>query len=259
MRRRLFIPAVIAVLVLFGAAIARGELSQDGNLRISFDGDFTPRSLPRDRPAPVTVDIEGAISTTDGSHPPALRRIEIELNRAGRISTQGLTPCSGPRLQSTSTEAALQRCRSSLVGQGSFSANVEFSSLTPIPATGRMLAFYGRKGSKPALLLHLYVTTPVQTTFVLPLTISRRDKGKFGTVLAADVPTLAGGLGSVTKIDLKVGRNYSFHGQPRSFISASCAAPPGFPGATFSLARGNFYFADGKKIDTTLARNCYVR
>jgi hypothetical protein len=122
-----------------------------------------------------------------------------------------------------------------------------------------MLAFYGRKGGKPALLLHLYVTTPVQTTFVLPLTISHTDKGQFGTVLAADVPTLAGGLGSVTEIDLSIGRNYTFHGQPRSFISASCAAPPGFPGAVFSLARGSFYFADGKRINTTLARNCRVR
>ncbi len=259
MPRRLLIPVFIALFSLTGAGLARGELSQDGNLRISFSGGFTPRSLPRDRPAPVTVNIKGAISTTDGSHPPALRRIEIALNRNGRLSTQGLPPCSSPRLQSTSTETALERCGPALVGRGHFGANVEFPSLTPIPATGTMLAFYGKTDGRPALLLHLYGTTPVRATFVLPLTISHKGKGQFGTVLSARIPTLAGGIGSVTEIDLRIGRNYTFRGQRRSFVSASCAAPPGFPGAVFSLARGSFYFADGKKIDTTLARNCRVR
>ena len=99
----------------------------------------------------------------------------------------------------------------------------------------------------------------MRATFVLPLTISHNGKGQFGTVLAAKIPTLAGGLGSVTEIDLTIGRNYTYRGQPRSFISASCPAPAGFPGAIFSLARGSFYFADGKKLDTTLARDCHVR
>jgi len=257
---RLLIPAFLVILGLLGAGLAQAELSQDGNVRISFSGDFSPRSLPRDRPAPVTVNVQGAIGTTDGSHPPAVRRIEIALNRNGRLSTQGLPECSGPLLQSTSTETALQRCRSALVGRGHFQAGVEFSSnSSPILATGKMLAFYGRDKGRPALLLHLYITTPVRATFVLPLAISRNPKGQFGTILSAKIPTLAGGLGSVTQIDLTIGRTYTYRGQPRSFISASCPAPAGFPGAVFTLARGSFYFVDGKKIDTSLARDCRVR
>jgi hypothetical protein len=259
MRRRLLIPVSIAVLGLLGAALAQGELSQSGNLRISFQGNFTPHSLPRDRPAPVTVDIEGAISTTDGSHPPAVRRIEIGLNRNGRLSTDGLPTCNGPELQSTSTQAALERCRASLVGRGRFAADVQFPSLTPVPAAGTILAFYGRQGGKPALLLHLYGTAPVRVTFVLPLTISHQREGKFETILSAAIPTLAGGLGSVTRIDLKIGRTYTYRGQRHSFLSASCRAPSGFPGAIFPLVRGRFFFADGRQLDTTLTRNCRVR
>jgi hypothetical protein len=259
MRPRLLIPILLLVFGLLGAGLAQAELSQDGNVRISFSGGFTPRSLPRDRPAPVTVDIQGAIGTTDGSHPPAVQRIEIALNRNGKISTQGLPACTSPLLQSTSTEVALSRCRSSLVGRGRFKADVQISSPSPVLATGKMLAFFGRSEGKRALLLHLYVTIPVRATFILPLTISGTAKGKFGTVLSAKVPTLAGGLGSVTQIDLTVGRNYSYRGEPRSFISASCPAPAGFPGAIFTLARGSFYFADGKKIDTSLTRDCRVR
>lgn len=259
MSPRLLIPLSLVILALLGSALAQAELSQDGNVRISFSGDFSPHALPRDRLAPVAVDIQGAIGTTDGSHPPAVRRLEIALNRNGKLSTEGLPACSGPRLQSTSTEEALARCRSALVGQGHFGAEVEFGSDAPVAATGRLLAFYGKASGGPALLLHLYVTTPVQTTFVLPLAISHRAKGKYGTVLSAKIPTLAGGLGSVTKIDLTIKRNYTYHGQPRSFVSASCPAPAGFPGAPFTLARGSFYFAGGKKIETTLARDCRVR
>lgn len=259
MRPRLLIPALLIVVGLLGAGLARAEFAQDGNVRISFTSDFSPHSLPRERLAPVTIDVRGAIGTTDGTHPPAVRRIEIAINRHGRLTTQGLPACSGPLLQATSTETALSRCRQALVGRGSFAANVEFSNAEPVLATGTMLAFYGHSNGKKAILLHLYATTPVQTTFVLPLTISNRGNELFGTVLSARIPTLAGGLGSVTKIDLTVGRNYTYRGQRRSFISASCPAPAGFPGAVFSLARGSFYFASGKKIQATLARDCRVR
>jgi hypothetical protein len=259
MSPRLLIPVFLIALGLLSAGLAQAELSQDGNVRISFSSNFSPHSLPRDRLAPVTIDVQGAIGTTDGSHPPPVRRIEIALNRHGRLSTQGLPACTGPLLQSTSTEAALNRCRQALVGRGRFGADVDFSGEGPIAATGRMLAFYGKSNGRKALLLHLFITTPVRTTFVLPLTISHRAKGLFGTVLSARIPTLAGGLGSVTRIDLTIGREYAYRGQPRSFISASCPAPAGFPGAVFTLARGSFYFAGGKKIDTTLARDCHVR
>jgi len=186
-------------------------------------------------------------------------RIEIALNRNGRISSVGLPDCTGPLLQSTTTETALERCRPALVGRGHFSANVSFPSLTQVPAEGTMLAFNGKYRGRQALFLHLYGTTPVQASFVLPLTIAHTDKGQFGTVLSAKIPTLAGGLGSVTEINLRIGRNYTYRGRPHSYISASCAAPAGFPGAVFSLARGSFHFADGRTLHTTLARDCRVR
>ncbi len=249
----------LVAIALLGAGAAQGELRQQGNLRIDFDGGFSPRSLPRDRPAPLTIHVRGAISTTDGSHPPTLQKIEIDLSRYGRISTAGLPTCSNAKLQSTTTQAALARCRSALIGRGHFGIGVDFPSVTPFPAEGTMLAFNGRHGGAPAVLLHLYGTAPVRTTFVLPLTIAHRSKGQFGTVLSTRIPTFAAGVGSVTEIDLRIGRNYTYRGQRRSFISASCAAPAGFTAAVFSLARGNFYFVDGRKIQTTLARDCRVR
>ncbi|MBA3866661.1 MAG: hypothetical protein H0X42_10025 [Solirubrobacterales bacterium] len=258
MRRRLLISALLTLAVLLGAGVARAELSQVGDLRISFDGGFTPRALPREKPASVTVSVEGAISTTDGTQPPPLRELEFALNRAGRISTAGLPECTSTLLQSTTSEAAMERCGPALVGHGSYSARLA-SSQTPVPVQGKILAFNGTQGGKPALILHLYGKVPVRATFVVPLKISHRAKGRFGTVLSARIPILAGGVGSITAIKLKLGREYSDEGQRVGYISASCAAPTGFTGATFTFARGSFHFADGRVLHTPLVRNCRVR
>ena len=78
-------------------------------------------------------------------------------------------------------------------------------------------------------------------------------------MLTAHVPTLAGGQGSMTELQLRIGRRFSYRGARRSFLSAACAAPPGFPGATFAFARGIFSFDGGRTMHATLSRNCQVR
>ena len=258
MRHRVVIFALLVLTAMFAAGVAQAELSQKGTLRISFDGNFTPRALPRDKPAPVTVSVEGAIGTTDGSRPPVLEQLDIELNRSGHVSIRGLPACTTALLQSTTDNAAMARCRTALVGHGSFSAALE-SGGKLVPADGKILAFNGRFKGDPALLLHFYASVPVQATLVLPLSLSHTGRGRFGTVLSTRVPVLAGGLGSITSLKLEIGRRYSFQGQRRSFISASCAAPAGFPGVSFTFARGNFHFAGGTTIVTSLTRNCTVR
>jgi hypothetical protein len=258
MRRGTTIAAIAIATVLLAAAIASGELTQQGNLRLSFSGSFAPKDLPRDSPAPITVKVEGSVSTTDDTPPPVLQRVEIEINRAGLISTLGLPTCTASRLQSTTTAGALERCHDALVGHGSFVARIEGAG-DPVPASGKILAFNGIVGGRPALLLQLSSGAPVRIAFVVPLKIRQRQKEKFGTVLSARLPVLAAGAATVTAIKLTIARDYTYRGQRRSFLSASCAAPDGFTGAIFAFARGSFHFSDGKTIRTSLVRNCRVR
>jgi hypothetical protein len=255
--RRLAIAATLVCALALGATLAHAEVAQDGTLRVTFGGGFAPKSLPRERPAPITVSVDGEISTTDGSQPPPLKRLQIELNRAGTVSPQGLPTCSQTRLQSTSTEAALARCRPALVGSGSFEAALALGNA--VTASGRALVFNGRDGSHRELLLHFFVSAPVRATLVLPLTISHQAQGRYGTVLATRIPTLAGGFGSITSIRLRIGREFTYRGERRGYISAACAAPAGFPGASFPFARANFTFAGGHAIHATLNRACTVR
>jgi hypothetical protein len=256
--RRIAIAAVLLVCLPAGAAAAR-QFVQQGTLRVAFEAQLLPHALPRERNAPVTVHLSGAIRTTDGSTPPQLREISIAMNRAGVVSATGLPSCQAPQLQQTSSEAALAECRGALVGHGHFSANVNFVGAPVFPARGTVLVFNSSTKNRPGLLLHLYGSSPVRAAFVLPFRITRRSAGKFGTVFTTHIPRLASDKGYVTDIDLSIGRTYRYRGSERGFISASCAAPAGFPGAFYELAKATFAFAGGQKLTSRLPGDCKVR
>ncbi|HEX2392923.1 MAG TPA: hypothetical protein VHI77_08395 [Solirubrobacterales bacterium] len=250
--------ALTALLGLLSAAPASAGPIQEENLIVKFDGDFSPHALPRHRAVPIEVQVDGSIRTTDGSRPPALQRLQISLNRHGVLTTRGLPVCREAELQSTTSEVAMERCGAAIVGSGSFGAGIYSPSDAPVPVSGRILAFNGEQGGRRVILLHLYGTLPITATFILPLKISHASDGEFGTVLAARIPKIAGGTGSITSIHLKIGRRYSYRGRRLAFVSASCAAPAGFNLAPFSFARANFYLA-GKRLGTTVVRYCRVR
>lgn len=257
--KRLALITLLCVLPL-GAGLAYGESKVEDGLRLSFDARFAPHSLPRDRDVPVQVNVSGAVRTLDGSRPPQLRRITLAVNRYGRLFTRGLPACPAGRLESTSSQVALRRCGRALVGRGRFGANVELpNDAATVPVEGRMLAFYGRRAGRPVVYLHVYGANPVEATVVLTFRIRRPARGRFGTVLSTRIPRIASDLGYVTDVSLGLSRRYRFGGRPRSFISARCAAPSGFPGAIFSFAKGTFEFAGGKRVTTTIVRDCLVR
>jgi len=257
--RRLLIATAAACCLSIAAAAAQGQIVQKENVRVTFDGALLPRSLPRERLAPVTVHLDGRVASVDDTPPPQLRQISVAVNRAGRLSVAGLPTCPASTLQQTSSATALSACRNALVGHGRFAAAVDFPGAAVIPATGRVLVFNARRHGKPAMLLHLYGSSPVRAAFVLPFEISRRSKGQFGTVFSAEIPRLASDLGYVTEIELAIGRKYRYAGKARSFLSASCAAPDGFSGAVYQLAKATFAFPKGQRLTSKLTGNCRVR
>jgi hypothetical protein len=240
------------------AAVAQGETVQKGHLRVAFSGEFSPHALPRRGAAPIAVAIGGRISTTDGRPPPQLRRITIEINRSGHLGAVGLPSCDLDDIQPSTNQGALASCRDSLVGSGNFTANVELPQQAPFPSRGKVLAFAGRERGKPVILAHVYGTEPVPTSYTLPFEIGR-SAGTFGTVLTASLPQVTSDWGFVTGLDLRLNRRFSYRGSGRSYLSAGCPAPPGFPGATFPLARASFAFAGGMTLASVLNRACKAK
>ncbi|MEX2253395.1 MAG: hypothetical protein WD649_04530 [Thermoleophilaceae bacterium] len=234
------------------------EIVQKSGIRVRVSGGISPRRLPRHGVAPVAVSIGGRISTADGSPPPQLRGLRIELNRHGRLEDNGLPICPYRKIQPASTARALAACRSALVGQGRFEANIVLSGQEPYPTQGRLLVFNGRRGKRPVLFGHIYSAKPFTTSFVLVFEIGKKRRGRYGTVLRSRLPRALGNWGYLTGIDLRLWRRYAHRGKRRSYISAGCPAPKGFPGALFPLARTTFSFAGGGKLTSTLMRSCRV-
>jgi hypothetical protein len=257
--RRLVIALVIVLVALAAAAMASGNLIQEGNLRLAFNGRIAPKKLPRKVAVPVTMQVSGAIRTADGGKPPELRKIAIAFNRFGQVSTKGLPSCDPGRIEQTTSEGALEACGDALVGHGSFRAFVTFPGQEPVAVLGDALAFYSRSNGKNSLLLHIFGSKPVKVTFVVPFTIRHIPSGTFGTVFTARIPKIAGESGYVTNLSLTFSRTYQYQGERHSFLSARCAVPVGIPGAVFTLARGSFTFSNGQHLGTALARNCWAR
>lgn len=245
-----------AVALLPGAHSARAETAQAGNLRVAFNGALSPKKLPRRGVAPVSVELGGRIATTDGSDPPALSGIEIAINRAGRLDPKALPSCSLERIQPASTAYARRVCAAARVGEGSFSASIAIPEQSPYPSQGTVTAFNGREGGRPVVLLHIYGTEPVPTSFTLPLSMSR-GRGRFGTVLRGELPGIDAHVSYVTGISLRLG------GPPRArrrpYLSAGCPAPKGSSLAVFPLARASFSFTGGPTLSQTLIRSCTAR
>ena len=254
--RLLFIAALSTALAL--ASLAHAEITQRGTLRITFKGSLSPHALPRQGSAPVRVTVGAKIATTNGKTPPQLRKISIAINRNGRFDPTGLPICRLDQIQPSTTADALEACKDSLVGEGSFSAKVLLAGQAPFPSEGKVHAFNSRLNGRPAILAHVYGTNPAPASYTLPFVIEERAKGTFGSVLVASLPKVTSNSGYVTGLEMTLGRNFSYRGKPRSYLSAGCPAPKGFPGAVFSFARASFGFGS-KTVTSTLSRSCGVR
>ncbi len=250
----------IATLLALGlATLAHAEVAQKGNVRVSFDGQLSPHTLPRSGTAPVRVAVATKIAATDGANPPQLRQVSIAINRNGHFEPKGLPVCPLRAIQPSTTADALAACRSSLVGEGSFAANVMFSAQAPFPSAGKVYAFNSTLHGRPAILAHVFGTDPVPTSFTLPFELKPAKGGTYGTVLQASLPAVTGNSSYITGLSLTLGRSFTSNGKKRSYLSAGCPAPQGFPGATFAFAKASFAFAGKQALTSTLTRSCGAR
>lgn len=250
--------AAIALALFAAASIAHAELVERGDLFVSFRGGLEPASLPRETLAPIGVSVTGTVRTLSGEKPPPLRRIVIALNSGGVLSSVGLPRCHRAELESASSQVALAKCRAALVGEGTYLAQTAFPEQGAFPSDGKILAFNAVVDGDEAILAHVYGTNPVPTTRIIVFDI-RRTGGTYGTVLSGGLPASVNRYGYVSRITLTLHRRYAYRGKPRSYLSASCPAPSGFPGAVFPFARAAMSFADGRRLASTLTRSCTVR
>jgi hypothetical protein len=257
-KKRLGVIAVLAVVLVFGAALAHAELVERGNLFVKFQGGIAPTNLPRDTNAPISVRVDGTVRVLSGDRPPALRFISIAINRGGRIETRGLPTCRRSEIEAGSSAAALKACGDALVGTGRYLAGVDFPEQNTFPLQGRILAFNTVSDGERAILAHVFGKDPFPNsrTFVFRI---RKTSGTYGTLLTAALPKAINRNGYLKRIVLDLRRTYVYKGRKHSYLSAACGAPEGLTVGVFPFVKVGMTFADGRKLASTLIRTCTVR
>jgi hypothetical protein len=86
-----------------------------------------------------------------------------------------------------------------------------------------------------------------------------RSKGTFATTLTASLPQVTSEWGYVTGLQMSLSRRYTYRGKARSYASAGCPAPEGYPGAVFPFVKATYGFAGGRSLSSVLTRNCKAR
>ncbi len=258
MRRRLALgTALVAALALSFSLPAQAELNRIGDLIVSFQGEISPKKLPRHEARPVTVRVAGAVKTTNGMRLPQLRTIRVAINRAGQVYDKGLPVCRISAIQPATEEVARRICGDSIVGSGRVTLLVRLPSQGDYVSRNNLIAFNGpTRNGKKTILAQVYSKEPLGA-IVLEFTI-RKTKGTYGNVIETTLPDYAEGWAYLTQFNMTLGRTYEYRGKQRSFITASCAAPAGLPGAVFPFGRATYWFGDGKSVTTSINRTCGV-
>ncbi len=251
MRKRLITTlALAAALAVAVAGIATAEkptIVQAGNLKLTLNGGFSPKALPKHgKPAPITLNVSGKIDTTDGTHPPALKEVVVETDKNGSIDVKGLPTCTSGKLQAQDTSHAEKACPTAIIGKGTTDVEVEFPEQAPFIAKSKLLAFNGGvKGGTTTIYIHAYLSSPVSAAVVTTVKISKVHNGRYGTKSIATVPKIAGGYGSVRSFSLTFNKGY----KGQRYLFANC--PDGHLNA-----KATSVFADGKKLTGTFVRSC---
>ncbi|HVS99162.1 MAG TPA: hypothetical protein VHE08_01465 [Solirubrobacterales bacterium] len=257
MARRILLATLLAGLLVPTAAPA--VLSQQGDVVVSFDGDLAPATLPRTDPAPISIGVAGTVkSAKKGGDIPQLQTISVAINDAGRLYDKGLPICKVGSIQPATESNARETCGASIVGHGHVTVEAHVPTQPPFSVDATLLAFNGPvvHGHKE-ILAQVYARSP-PGAFVLPFRISHHA-GLFGTVMSTRLPQGTSSWAYLASFEMTLHRIYRYAGAERSFVSAACSAPAGFPGAVFPFAKATYGFAGGRKMRATVVRSCKVR
>lgn len=230
-----------AVGISTASATASGDISLPLPTEAVFRATFTPTRLPARETKPISLALAETIENQDGSHPPALQELQLDLDRHLGLSVKGLPTC--PRVPGgrQSREKPYERCEDAKVGSGVVEVEIAFPEQTPVRIRGKLSVYNGgfSKG-RTMFWLFVYLPAPVTGGILMPLEIRRGGHGRYGWTGKLEIPKIANGAGSITYLGARL---------RKGIFSASC------PNGRL-LARASNRFADGVVGGSTLIHAC---
>lgn len=224
---------VCVAVVTATVAEATTRVALRANPVYSFSGRFAPKFLPGVDGAPVKLHLANRIGTPDGSHPPALRELQLEIDRHVEVDVSGKPMCRRAQIEASDPEEVKKRCRVAIVGDGTMAVEIAISGSAPVSTRGRTFVLNGGVHQRvTTLLIYSYFTAPVPAAVVNSIEIRRIRDGRYGLKATLPLPVIAGGSGSTTRFDLTIDKGILF---------ATC------PSHDLRL-RSTAVFADGSRL-----------
>jgi hypothetical protein len=240
---------LVSVLACTGAAYALTIEIQ--NTVVSVTAEISPRELPAAGGAPVKIETTTRIKSRDGSAPPPLSKIVFVLDKNGFVETKGLPVCTVAKLAQATPQQARKRCAGAIVGKGVGKADVRLPGQAPVQISSPLTLFNAPPtGGKPGLIAHAYETLPTPQAVVLPFSVERVKRGRYGYRAEIELPPIADGYGAATLAQATVGKTWKRGGKTVSYINGRCS------GGRLQVY-GTLSFADGSFFPGTLVSPCH--
>jgi hypothetical protein len=243
--------ALAAVLAVAACATAYALTAEIGPNFVSATATIQPRELPKRGGAPITLKSVTRVGTKDGSTPPTLKSIDFLIDKHGFIDSRAFPTCSLAKLEGTTPSQARKRCAGALVGKGVGKALVTMPGKAPFRITSPLSFFNGPPaGGRPTLIAHAYETVPAVKTLLVPITIERVAKGRYGFRAQVEFPPIAGGFGAPILAEATVGATRKRGGREVGYINAYCS------GGRLQV-EGSLTFTNGDFFPATLTSPCH--
>ena len=175
--------------------------------------------------------------TSPGNVPVATTNVKLTFDKQLKFTTKGLPQCK-VSLEGTTTQSAIQLCKSSQVGGGAATACIGSAGS---PCNGKVAfvvtAFNGPpKGGKPTIILHSRNNGLALTT-VLVGTLDPKTN-----VLNVPIPASVYTLATITDFKTTVGKTYKSKGKKYNYVGAKCSK------GKYTL-KGVFSYVGGEPTD----------
>jgi hypothetical protein len=194
----------------------RGTDACPERLLPTLDAAVFPRKLPVAAYAPVKWRFSGKFTTGEG-HPPALREMELDVDKDVRLNVEGYPSCGIRKVRQSSDASVMAACRDALLGKGEAHLEIAQAEGSPSKLPGHLLIFNaGKKGGAAKIL--------VRASFPREVAISTISVTKHaeGIHSVARVPRIADGMGSLTDFTFTVGSTHRRGVEKVGYFEARC-------------------------------------
>jgi hypothetical protein len=102
---------LIALSLAANATAEKPVVVEAGNLKLTFNGGFSPKALSKTKPTPIKLNVSGQIATKDGTHPPALKEFILETDKNGGVNVKGYPVCKAGQCSRATPPASKRSAR----------------------------------------------------------------------------------------------------------------------------------------------------